>query len=117
MTPASSSAPRIRPPRAGEQWLPLYQGNGRLGGCFGPWGLHAHPDAVYSGRGPFTAEDVVFSFWRYKAAQAKTIQGKTEKVEAVNPHLVRYHFKESFPDFLEYFLPSGSGIGWIAPKK
>jgi peptide/nickel transport system substrate-binding protein len=66
---------------------------------------------------PFTAEDVVFSFWRYKAAQAKMIQGKTEKVEAVNPHLVRFQFKEPFPDFLEYFLPGGSGICWIVPKK
>ena len=27
---------------------------------------------------PFTAEDVVFTFGRYKATQAKTIQGKTE---------------------------------------
>ncbi len=66
---------------------------------------------------PFTAEDVVFSFWRYKAAQAKMIQGKTEKVEAVNPYLVRFQFKEPFPDFLEYFLPGGSGICWIVPKK
>ena len=66
---------------------------------------------------PFTAEDVVFSFWRYRSTHAKTIQGKTEKVEAVNPHLVRFQFKEPFPDFLEFLLPSGSGIGWIAPKK
>ncbi len=66
---------------------------------------------------PFTADDVVFSFSRYKAAQAKTIQGKTEKVEAVDPHLVRFHFRQPFPDFLEYFLPGASGIGWIAPKK
>jgi peptide/nickel transport system substrate-binding protein len=66
---------------------------------------------------PLTAEDVVFSFWRYKAAQAKIIQGKTEKVEAVNPHLVRFHFKEPYPDFLEYFLPGGSAICWIVPKK
>jgi len=26
-----------------------------------------------------TAEDVIFSFWRYKAAQAKLIHGKTER--------------------------------------
>ncbi len=65
----------------------------------------------------FTADDVVFSFWRYKSAQAKTIQGKTEKVEAVNPHLVRIQFKEPFPDFLEYFMPGGSAICWIVPKK
>ncbi|MDP3039921.1 MAG: ABC transporter substrate-binding protein, partial [Deltaproteobacteria bacterium] len=66
---------------------------------------------------PLTAEDVVFSFWRYKAGQAKIIHGKTDKVEAVNPHLVRFHFKEPFPDFLEYLLPGATTIGWVVPKK
>lgn len=64
-----------------------------------------------------TAEDVIFSFWRYKAAQAKTIHDKTEKVEAVNPYLVRIQFKEPFPDFLEYLVPGVTTIGWIVPKK
>ena len=64
-----------------------------------------------------TAEDVVFSFWRYKANQAKFIHDKTEKVEAVNPLLVRIQFKEPFPDFLEYFVPGVSSIGWVVPKK
>ena len=63
-----------------------------------------------------TAEDVVFSFWRYKAAQAKVIHSRTEKVEAVNPYLVRIHFKEPFPDFLEYLVPGASTIGWVCPR-
>lgn len=63
-----------------------------------------------------TAEDVVFSFWRYKAAQAKMIHGRTEKVEAVNPYLVRIRFKDSFPDFLEYLIAGGSSLSWVAPK-
>src|SRR5512143_1110681 len=66
---------------------------------------------------PLTAEDVIFSFQRYKAAQAKIVHGKTEKVEAVNPHLVRFTFKEPFPDFLEYLLPGATAIGWVVPKK
>ncbi len=66
---------------------------------------------------PLTAEDVAFSFWRYKAAQAKIIHGKTEKVEVVNPYLVRFHFKEPFPDFLEYLVPGVTTIGWVVPKK
>ncbi len=66
---------------------------------------------------PLTAEDVVFSFRRYKAAQAKTVQAKTEKIEAVNPHLVRFHFKEPFADFLEYLAPSVTTIGWVVPQK
>jgi len=64
-----------------------------------------------------TAEDVVVSFWRYKAALAKFFHGRTEKVEAVNPNLVRFHFKEPFPDFLDYFLPGATTIGWVVPKK
>jgi peptide/nickel transport system substrate-binding protein len=64
-----------------------------------------------------TAEDVVFSFWRYKSVQAKFLHDKTEKVEAVNPNLVRFQFKEPIPDFLEYLLPGGTTIGWIVPKK
>jgi peptide/nickel transport system substrate-binding protein len=66
---------------------------------------------------PLTAEDVIFSYWRYKAGQAKIIHDRTEKVEAVNPHLVRIRFKEPFPDFLEYLLPGATTIAWIAPKK
>lgn len=66
---------------------------------------------------PLTAEDVVFSFWRYKAAHAKTIHGRTEKVEAVDPYLVRIRFKEPFPDYLEYLTPGVTTIGWVAPKK
>jgi len=64
-----------------------------------------------------TAEDVVFSFWRYKGGQAKIIHTKTEKVEAVRSNLVRFMFKEAFPDFLEYLLPGATTIGWIVPKK
>ena len=64
-----------------------------------------------------TAEDVVFSFWRYKAGQAKIIHDKTEKVEAVSPFLVRFKFKESFPDFLESLLPGGHDHGLDRAEK
>ena len=63
-----------------------------------------------------TAEDVVFSFWRYKASQAKLIHGRTEGVEATDPYTVRFRFKEPFPDFLEYFIPGVASIGWIVPR-
>ena len=66
---------------------------------------------------PLTAEDVVFSFLRYKGSLAKMIHGKMEKVEAVNPYSVRVRFKEPFPEFLEYLLPGATTIAWIAPKK
>ncbi len=64
-----------------------------------------------------TAEDVLFSFWRYKGRQAKLIQERTEKLEIVDPYLVRFHFKTPFPDFLDFFLPGATTIGFIVPKK
>jgi peptide/nickel transport system substrate-binding protein len=66
---------------------------------------------------PMTAEDVVFSFWRYKGAQAQYVHSNTEKVEVVNPHQVRFHFKKPMPDYMDLFLPGVSGIGWVVPKK
>ena len=64
-----------------------------------------------------TAEDVVFTFRRYKGTQSKLILDRTERVEALSPYLVRFRFKESFSDFLEYLLPQMSTISWIVPKK
>jgi peptide/nickel transport system substrate-binding protein len=64
-----------------------------------------------------TAEDVVFSLKRYRASQAKFIESRIAKIEALNPHLVRIDFKVPFPDFLEYLLPGVSSLGWIVPKK
>jgi peptide/nickel transport system substrate-binding protein len=45
------------------------------------------------------------------------IHARTEKVEAVTPHLVRFHFKEPFPDFLDFLIPGGGTLGWVVPKK
>lgn len=66
---------------------------------------------------PMTADDVLFSFQRYKSAHAKFIRDKIEKMEASNPYLFRIRFKEPFPDFLDYLLPGATTIAWIVPKK
>jgi peptide/nickel transport system substrate-binding protein len=63
---------------------------------------------------PFTAEDVKFSFQRYKL---KILQEKVREVEIVDPYRVRFHLHQPWPDFMTYYGTLASGAGWIVPKK
>jgi peptide/nickel transport system substrate-binding protein len=62
---------------------------------------------------PFTAEDVVFSFKRAKAAQ---LQEKVKEVVIVDPHKVRFALHEPWPDFMTVYGTLASAAGWITPK-
>src|SRR5262245_25772243 len=64
-----------------------------------------------------SAEDVKFSFERYRGAGAKQIKEKIREVQVVDPGRVRFLLKEPWPDFLTYYGTTASGIGWIVPKK
>ena len=63
---------------------------------------------------PFTAEDVKFSFLRYKL---NILQEKVREVEIVDPYRVRFHLHRPWPDFMTYYGTLASGAGWIVPKK
>jgi peptide/nickel transport system substrate-binding protein len=65
---------------------------------------------------PFTAEDVQFSFERYKGASAKELKHKVKVVEIVNPHHVRFMLQEPWPDFMAFYGSPATGAGWIVPK-
>jgi peptide/nickel transport system substrate-binding protein len=65
---------------------------------------------------PVTAEDVKFSFERYKGAAAKTLKERVAAVEAVDPGRVRFRMKQPWPDFLTFYT-TATGAGWIVPKK
>jgi peptide/nickel transport system substrate-binding protein len=66
---------------------------------------------------PFTAEDVKFSFERYKGASANLFREKVTRVEALGPHRVRFHFTEPWSDFLAYYGTPATGAAWIVPKR
>jgi peptide/nickel transport system substrate-binding protein len=66
---------------------------------------------------PVTAEDVKFSFERYKGASAKVLKERVREVQAVDPGRVRIVLKEPWPDFMTFYGTSATGAGWIVPKK
>lgn len=66
---------------------------------------------------PFTAEDVKFSFERYKSTGAKQLREKVASVEVVDASTVRFHLKEPWPDFMTFYGSSATAAGLIVPKK
>src|SRR5918996_3841746 len=65
----------------------------------------------------FTAEDVKFSFERYKGTGAKELHAKVASVEVVDPHTVRFHLQQPWPDFMTFYGSSATAAGIIVPKK
>ena len=66
---------------------------------------------------PVTAEDVKFSFDRYKGAAARLLKDRVRQVEIVDAGRVRFHLKEPWPDFMTFYGTSATGAAWIVPKK
>jgi len=66
---------------------------------------------------PVTAEDVKFSFDRYKGAAAALFKQRVREVQVVDPGRVRFVLTEPWPDFMTFYGTSASGAAWIVPKK
>src|SRR5438309_1342913 len=66
---------------------------------------------------PCTAEDVQYSFARYKGAGAKELQAKVAQVEVVDPLTVRFHLREPWPDFMTFYGTTAPAAGIVVPKK
>jgi peptide/nickel transport system substrate-binding protein len=65
---------------------------------------------------PVTAEDVKFSYERYRGAAHELMKSQVDSIEAVDARHVRFKMKKPWPDFLTFYS-SASGAGWIVPKK
>ena len=61
--------------------------------------------------------DVMTSFERYRGASASLLKGKVAKVEALDPHRVRFTLKQAWPDFLAFYATPATGAAWIVPRK
>jgi peptide/nickel transport system substrate-binding protein len=65
---------------------------------------------------PVTAEDVRFSFERYRGTSATQMKERVATVETPNAQTVRFVLKKPWPDFLSFYS-SATGAGWIVPRK
>ena len=74
-------------------------------------------NAKFHNGDPVTAEDVKFSFDRYKGAAAKLLHDRVREVQVVDPGRVRFHLKEPWPDFMTFYGTSATGAAWIVPRK
>ncbi len=66
---------------------------------------------------PVTAEDVKFTFERYKGSGATLLKEKTKDVQVIAPNRVRFVLKEPWGDFMAFYGTSATGASWVVPKK
>jgi peptide/nickel transport system substrate-binding protein len=66
---------------------------------------------------PVTADDVKFSFERYKGGSAKLLRDKVKEIQVRDPRRVRFVLREPWPDFMSFFGTTATGAGWVVPRK
>jgi peptide/nickel transport system substrate-binding protein len=66
---------------------------------------------------PFTAEDVKFSFQRYRGTSATLLHNRVKSVDVVDPYRVRFVLHRPWPDFLVFYATPATGAAWIVPRK
>ncbi|MSP03493.1 MAG: ABC transporter substrate-binding protein [Acetobacteraceae bacterium] len=64
---------------------------------------------------PVTAEDVKFSFTRYRGTAQADMKQRVASIDIPAPGIVRFRLKEPWPDFLTYYS-NATGAGWVVPK-
>ena len=74
-------------------------------------------NAKFHNGDPVTAEDVKFTFERYKGASAGLLKEKVKEIQTPAPNRVRIVLKEPWPDFMSFYGTSATGAAWIVPKK
>ena len=66
---------------------------------------------------PLTAEDVKFSMERYRGAGSGPYKARIASIDVLDPHRIRFRFKQPWPDFMTFYGTPSTGAGWIVPKK
>ena len=65
---------------------------------------------------PVTADDVKFSFERYRGAAARPLKDAVAAIETPDPGRVLIRLKRPWPDFMTFYT-GATGAAWIVPRK
>jgi len=65
---------------------------------------------------PVTADDVKFSFERYRGASHQLLKERVASVDVSDARHIRFKLKQPWPDFLTFYA-SASAAGWVVPRK
>jgi peptide/nickel transport system substrate-binding protein len=79
--------------------------------------LTLRPAVKFHDGTPITAEDVKFSYDRYKGAASNVFKANVKEVVTPAPNRVRFVFREPWPDFLAFYGTLAGTAGWVVPKK
>ena len=74
------------------------------------------PGTTFHNGDPVTAEDVKFSFERYRGTEHALMKERVASVDIADPRRVRFTLNTPWPDFLTFYS-STTGAGWIVPKR
>ena len=70
------------------------------------------PDALFHNGEPVTADDVKFSYQRYRGSDFALLKQRVDKIEIPSSRHIRIKLKEPWPDFLTFYAaqrgPGGS---------
>src|SRR5207245_11112231 len=75
------------------------------------------PGVRFHNGDPVTADDVKFSFERYRGAAARMLKERVPVVEVVDQTRIRFRLKEPWPDFMTYYGSLATGAGWVVARK
>src|ERR1051325_8049022 len=87
--PASLNAPSLA-----ESWTMSKDGRA--------WEFVLRKNAPFHNGEPVTAEDVKFSFERYRGAAAPILKERVREIQVVDQSHVRFHLKDPWPELLHF---------------